>query len=297
MEMHQVKYFLAVARTLNFTRAAEECNVTQPSLTRAIKLLEHEFGGELIRRERSLTHLTDLGEQMLPLLTRCYECAIGAKTVAAAMKTRKTAALRLAVSHSVHIGPFLPHLLELLRVFDALALRIQRGDAAECEAALRDGAVDIALLGGAPKDWDRFESWPLFREPMRLIVSAGHRFANASSARIAELAEERLILRPYCRTNDRILAALGDHGAAPAYPLNAGDDQDLLNLVAAGAGVAIAPASLATPDGLARLAVEGIAFTREVQAIAVQGRQRSAAATMLLNQLRAADWTAFAEAG
>ena len=52
MEMHQVRYFLAVTRTLNFTRAADECNVTQPSLTRAIKQLEGELGGDLFRRER-----------------------------------------------------------------------------------------------------------------------------------------------------------------------------------------------------------------------------------------------------
>ena len=54
MEMHQIRYFLGVSRTLNFTRAAEECNVSQPSLTRAIKLLEEELGGELFRRERNL---------------------------------------------------------------------------------------------------------------------------------------------------------------------------------------------------------------------------------------------------
>ena len=52
MEMQQVRYFLAVARTLNFTRAAEECNVAQPTLTRAIQQLEEEFGGDLFRRER-----------------------------------------------------------------------------------------------------------------------------------------------------------------------------------------------------------------------------------------------------
>ena len=61
MEMHQVRYFLAVARALNFTRAAEECNVAQPSLTRAIRQLEDELGGDLFRRERPHAQLTELG--------------------------------------------------------------------------------------------------------------------------------------------------------------------------------------------------------------------------------------------
>src|SRR5512145_2960808 len=64
MEMHQIRYFLAVCDTLNFTRAAEACNVTQPALTRAIQKLEEELGGLLFRRERSATHITDLGRLM-----------------------------------------------------------------------------------------------------------------------------------------------------------------------------------------------------------------------------------------
>ena len=68
MEMHQVRYFLAVAQLFNFTRAAEECNVTQPSLTRAIKQLEDELGGDLFRRERPKAQLTELGQRMYPLL-------------------------------------------------------------------------------------------------------------------------------------------------------------------------------------------------------------------------------------
>ena len=59
MEMHQIRYFLAVCEELNFTRAAETCHVAQPSLTRAIKLLEEELGGPLFHRERARTHLTE----------------------------------------------------------------------------------------------------------------------------------------------------------------------------------------------------------------------------------------------
>ena len=93
MEMHQVRYFLAVARMLNFTRAAEECNVTQPSLTRAIKQLEAELGGDLFRRERP-TQLTELGQRMHPLLKQCYDAAAGARSLASSFKSGEIGALQ-----------------------------------------------------------------------------------------------------------------------------------------------------------------------------------------------------------
>ena len=80
MEMHQVRYFLATVSELNFTKAAEKCNVTQPSLTRAIKQLEDELGGDLFRRERPQAQLTELGQRLYPLLKQCYESALGARS-------------------------------------------------------------------------------------------------------------------------------------------------------------------------------------------------------------------------
>ena len=71
--MQQVRYFLAVAGTLNFTRAAERCNVSQPSLTRAIQSLEAELGGPLFHRERGNTHLTELGRIIQPFLATAAE--------------------------------------------------------------------------------------------------------------------------------------------------------------------------------------------------------------------------------
>src|SRR5262245_27962536 len=101
MEMHQVRYFLAAASELNFTKAADKCNVSQPSLTRAIKQLEGEFGGDLFRRERPQAQLTELGERMHPLLKQCYESAMNARSVASSFKSGEVGALRLAVSHAV----------------------------------------------------------------------------------------------------------------------------------------------------------------------------------------------------
>src|SRR6187399_1123812 len=117
MEMHQVRYFLAVARTLNFTRAAEECNVAQPSLTRAVKLLEGELGGDLFRRERPSAMLTQLGERMYPLLKQCYDSAQSARALAALINEGEVGTLKLAVSASIEPGLILPHVNQLREHF------------------------------------------------------------------------------------------------------------------------------------------------------------------------------------
>ena len=127
MEMHQVRYFLAVARTLNFTKAADECHVAQPSLTRAIKLLEGELGGELFRRERPRAMLTPLGERMYPLLKQCYDSAQSARALAAMINDGEVGSLKIAVSSSIELGLILNEVNELRRSFSEIELKILRG--------------------------------------------------------------------------------------------------------------------------------------------------------------------------
>ncbi len=97
MEMHQIRYFLAICECLNFTRAAEQCHVAQPSLTRAIKNLEAELGGPLLRRERNHTHLTELGRLIRPHLEQIHESAINVQAQAEDYCQMQTAPLRLGV--------------------------------------------------------------------------------------------------------------------------------------------------------------------------------------------------------
>ena len=101
--MHQVRYFLAVADTLNFTRAAEQCHVSQPALTRAIQQLEEEMGGLLLRRERKLTHLTDFGRLIEPHLRQLSADADAAKSTAKKFLNLQEAQIRLGIMCTV--GP------------------------------------------------------------------------------------------------------------------------------------------------------------------------------------------------
>src|SRR5258708_35275695 len=98
MEMHQVRYFLATVSELNFTKAADKCNVTQPSLTRAMKQLEDELGGDLFRRERPHAQLTELAQRMHPLLKQGYETPLGARSLASRLKRGEVGPLSARVT-------------------------------------------------------------------------------------------------------------------------------------------------------------------------------------------------------
>ncbi|MFN0022763.1 MAG: LysR family transcriptional regulator [Parvularculaceae bacterium] len=293
MEMHQVRYFLAVARLLNFTRAAEECHVAQPSLTRAIKQLEEELGGELFRRERNLTHLSELGHRMLPLMQQCYDSAQAAKQVATSIKKGAIAPLSIALPMTVNIELLLPMLKELVRAFPGLTLKFLRGTGAEIMEHMKKGAAEVAVAAKLPEEWDRLESWSIFTEPYVLVVAPSHPFA-AGSAPVStdDLKRQRLFCRPYCEDFAKGVTFLEAAGVDVEKIHNAGSDSDFISMLAADLGVGFAPLSLTRSDRIRIVNVDGFDLNRTVSVHAVAGRQRSPAASTLIKMLRANDWGA-----
>lgn len=291
MEMHQIRYFISVAKTLNFTQAAKDCNVAQPSLSRAVKNLEDELGGALFRRERALTHLTDLGGMMLPLLTQCYDNALAAKTLATSYKKGVTVPLRLALSHTVNLALLVPALTELVKIFPGLELQFFRGTPAEIAERLKNGSCDLAIAGPLGERWDRLNAWPLFEEGHELVVNKSHALAMRNRIALSDLAKLRLITRPYNEQAAELAALL----VAAGVEQKAGDhilsDQDLLSLIEANLGAAIMPESARAGSNLRGVAVDGLNLRRPVSLYAVAGRERSVAATGLMKLLRAADWS------
>src|SRR5262245_4709727 len=271
MEMHQVRYFLAVARVLNFTRAAEECNVAQPSLTRAIKQLEQEFGGELFRRERNLTHLSDLGNRMLPFMQQCYNSALQAKSLATSIKSGAVAPLSIALSIAVNIGLIVPFLTELVRVFPGLELRFHRGTGEQVAEALKKGEAEVAVAGELGESWDRLDAWPLFTEPYRLAVGSQHRLASRQSVAREDLAKERLLERTYCEHRAEIFDFLTGLADATSPGHKVVSEHDLLTLLDANLGVSIAPMSAASSASVKLVPIRGLDLGRTVHIYGVAG--------------------------
>jgi DNA-binding transcriptional LysR family regulator len=290
MEMHQVRYFLAVARTLNFTRAAEECNVAQPSLTRAIKLLEAEFGGDLFRRERPHAMLTPLGERMCPLLKQCYDSAQSARALAAMINDGEVGTLKLAVSGSIELALILSQVNELRKSFNELELKILRGNGQQMVEYLKSGDAELAVGASVGEAWDRLDSWALFDEPFDMVFSKNHRLASQETIGLDELKPERFLLRSHCEKDADLANMLRSKGLNADHRHEVSSDQDLLALLGANIGIGFLPRTVNSPQGLVRTAVEGLELERTVCLYGVAGRQRSPVAATFMKMLRAANW-------
>jgi DNA-binding transcriptional LysR family regulator len=286
MEMHQVRYFLAVVRSGNFTRAAEECHVSQPSLTRAIKMLEGELGNDLFYRERPGVLLTELGQRMHPILKQCFESALRARSVANDIKKGERGSLKLALSHSVASGQIATYLAELRRSSGSIDVKLMRGTADETLDMLKRGQAELAFASSTDETWERLERWPLFEEGFHLLAHRDHPLANSSLIDIADVRRAPVLRRTYCEHTRAVTAILEGGETERSGDYEVGSEADMVALLEGNLGVAVAPSSTIVSTPIMRLPIKGLELRRTVYLYAVSGRQRSLAASALLRMLR-----------
>jgi len=289
MEMQHVRYFLATASELNFTRAAERCNVTQPSLTRAIRHLEDELGGDLFRRERPQAQLTELGQRMHPMLKQCYESALGVRSLAAAINSGEIGSLKLALSRTINLDLLTPHFAELSRLFKRTEVKLLRGTSPEIVGLLKSGEADLAIAAEL-EGWERLDRWALFTEEFGLMLNSKHPLASRSDIDIDALRRERWLRRIYCEHFEQAMSLIQSHDLDVDQGYELTSESDLITLLEADLGIAFAPRSTSCPETLKLLPVKGLELRRTIYLYGVAGRQRTAAASAVLKMLRAADW-------
>jgi DNA-binding transcriptional LysR family regulator len=256
METHQVRYFLALARTLNFTKAAEECNVSQPSLTRAIKNMEEEFGGPLFHRERANTHLTQLGRAMLPHIEQSYLAAQSARALAEAFKRGDVAALRLGLSNAVSSHLFTEILNGVRCSVPNFELAVDAGPESDLRDAMLKGDSDLVIQAGDGAAPERIRTWPLFTEHFQIITPATHRLASKTPVMLRDLEGEDVIERTKCIGCLRLRQLCAASGVMPRFRHRVDSIEQLVNLVQAGFGVGLMPRSDRLGDGLVGREIE-----------------------------------------
>lgn len=292
MELHQIKYFLALTRSLNFTRAAEQCNVTQPALTKAIQKLELELGGVLVHRERHLTQLTDLGKLVLPMLERAFAAAESVRSSADEFRRRKIAPLKIALSSGISGAIIEVPLVELARFIPGLQVELIEAEPSGISDLLFNGDVNAAItgddLGESPS---RIDYWNLLEERYLVLVPKGSRFADHDTLSLQLLAQATWLERTGCEAAPVLWNRLFPQGEAPRVGHRGRHIGHLQYMVSAGLGLMLWPEHAPHLETLTMRPIDGNPLHRNIQLRIVQGRKYSPALEAFLKIARLHDWT------
>ncbi|MFE9401461.1 LysR family transcriptional regulator [Streptomyces sp. NPDC006530] len=252
MQFQQLLYFVAVAETRHFTRAAERVHVSQPSLSQQIKALENELGAELFSRARGNIALTDAGEALLPLARRILADADTARIEVQELAQLRRGRVRLGATPSLCTG-LLP---DVLRAFHdrhpGIQLLIEEGGSHDLVRELARGALDLALIvlplpAGSPV----LTTVELLQEDLVVVSSPAEAPPGAGAAvRIAELREAPLVMfRHGYDLRELTVAACRAEGFEPAFTVEGGEMDAVLGFVRAGLGIAVVPSMVAARAG------------------------------------------------
>ena len=290
MEMQQVRYFVALADTLNFTRAAERCNVSQPALTRAIQQLEHELGGPLFHRERGNTHLSELGRMMLPYLAGVDEQCRAAKEQAKAVKRLEKATLTIGTMCT--IGPQL--VSNLMIRFQAahpnVEVRVIDAGAPQMIEMLEKGELEVAIVGVPGELPNSLHQLPVFKERFVILLPPNHRLVAHDEVKAAELDKEPYVSRSNCEVFAPVRKELNSRGVYLRQVFSSPRDDWVQGMIQAGLGLGFFPEfSVTYPDLVVRPLVDPT-FYRTVYLATVRGRPHSPAVGAFVQEARRFPW-------
>ena len=290
MEIHQIRYFLAVCQTLNFTRAAETCNVSQPALTRAVHKLEEELGGLLLRRESSLTHLTDFGRLVRPHLEQMMVEAEAAKSTAMQFLRMDHASINLGVMCTVGPLRFMSFLAEFRSAHPGCEVTLVEGVPASLAGLLLEGKLDLAVMAQPEAFNDRLEVHPMYRERFCIAFATGHPFREKNSIAVADVAGETYLARINCEYKDRVNEHCREQGVTLRVGFHSEREDWIQTMVAAGFGICFLPEFSTTIPGVLTRPVVEPEIVRDVALVSIAGRRFSPPVAAFARAIRGYRW-------
>ena len=289
MELHQIRYFLALAETLNFTRAAEKCGVSQPALTRAILSLEKELGAQLVRRERGRTHLTDLGRMVKPRLEQALSLTEVAKAEAVDFSRMTTASLTLGVMCTLGPSRLISLIEHLASRVPQLELKLNEAPGKRIVEMLLGGELDVALVG-LPSYPDELVAHPMYRERFVVAFPARHRFARMDAVPLRELDGEKYLERLNCEYMEHFTASAHAFDCKLDVRYRSEHEEWIQAMIIAGMGSAFMPEYLPLyPELQTRPLVEPEIW-RTIGLVTVRGRRHTPVVDMFCRLCRSMNW-------
>ncbi|ABW10733.1 transcriptional regulator, LysR family [Parafrankia sp. EAN1pec] len=276
MQLHQLAYFVAVAETRHFTRAAEREHVAQPSLSQQIRALEQELGSPLFNRMRGNITLTPAGETLLPLARRILADTETARRQVQELLDLRHGTVRLGATPSLCTG-FLPEVLHAFHLdYPGIRLLVEEGGSRDLIRDLAQGHLDLALIILPLHSSDpALSTTPLLREDLVVVTSENSPPpARDGHLQVSDLRHRPLVMfRRGYDLREFTVSACRVAGFEPTFAIEGGEMDAVVGFVEAGLGAAVIPSMVArrqrlrttafAPPGLHRTI--GLAHRRDVE--------------------------------
>lgn len=252
-DLRQLRYFVAVAEELSFTRAALRLHLSQPPLSQQIQSLEQDLGVRLLERTKRSVAVTEPGRVFLEHARQILAKVDESRSQVVAAAAGYSGQLRLAYTVSVSFHPAMPQaLLRFGQLAPNVRLQLSEMYTEPQFAALLAGQIDVGFVRDEPsrvRDAGSLRLSVVDREPLMLALPAGHPMSGRSSLRLAEVAGDAFVSQPRelaATLYDRLVKLATRAGFQPSITQHAQQINGLLALVAAGLGLALVPASMRT---------------------------------------------------
>jgi len=289
MEVHQLRYFCAVAKHGTFTRASEVEHVAQPSLSQQILKLEAELGSRLFDRLPRSAKLTVFGKAFLPKAERILRELEEAKTELQEMAGNEKGDVVVGIIPTI-AAYLLPKLLKGFAARHPLiTVKIIEDITPTLLQRLHDGTIDMAIAALPITEGD-LASEELFEEKFYAVLPKTHRRASSKSISLTDLNREPFLLlkEGHC-FRDSLIAACHKSKVTPSVVFESGQFATILAMVSAGMGVSAVPAMAVQPQsGCTFIPISGKHSTRKVGIISSRNHYQSRAQRLLMKQMREA---------
>ncbi|HEX5117395.1 MAG TPA: LysR substrate-binding domain-containing protein [Pseudonocardiaceae bacterium] len=245
MQLHQLEYFVAVAQTRHFTRAAELVRVAQPSLSQQVRALERDVGASLFHRIRGNITLTEAGETLLPIARRILAETETAYRAIRELDELGRGRVRLGATPSLCTGLLPTMLATFRREYPGIELVIRESGSRDLQAELSDGSLDLAIIVDSRLHDDPLLSTsPLLAEEL-VVISARGSAVDGDRMPIGALRDRPLVMfRRGYDLRDATVAACRAEGFEPTFAIEGGEMDAVLEFVRAGIGLAVVPSTV-----------------------------------------------------
>lgn len=286
MDIRHLEYFLEVVRQGSFSRAAARMHITQPSISKMIKVLEDELGVTLLIRNTKQVELTDAGAALLEQSQRIVGLFQNLTAELDSVTNMRKGRLRLGMPPIAASTVFPRVLGEFNRAYPGIGMELFEYGSKKIEEAVLDGTLDIGVVCTPPARPALFAVYSCIRDPLKVTVHSSHRLAGCPAVTFAMLAEESFVLyREDFSLHDHILARCQQAGFQPRIICETSQREFMTGMVAANLGIALLPGTICDqldPAVIVAVPLEGPPLCLELSAIRRQDGYLSFAARQWL---------------